>query len=111
LHKVVPGGADRSYGIHVAKLAGLPPTVIERADEALHELEAQSKNGHRKRKRPSAQLPLFNERSDTAAEVFQELLALDISQLTPLQALTRLHELQQKSHELGATRKEPESNV
>ena len=42
LHKIVPGGADRSYGIHVAQLAGLPPPVIQRATEILQQLEASS---------------------------------------------------------------------
>jgi DNA mismatch repair protein MutS len=51
LHRIVPGGADRSYGIHVARLAGLPLEVTERAEEALHDLEERSRqNGHRPRR-------------------------------------------------------------
>ncbi len=42
LHKIVPGGADRSYGIHVGQLAGLPRPVVQRASEILHQLEASS---------------------------------------------------------------------
>jgi DNA mismatch repair protein MutS len=96
LHRVVPGGADRSYGSHVARLAGLPSSVTERAGEALHDLETQAQNGHRSRKRRAQQLALFGEPSDLASQVLEELLALDISSLTPLEALTRLYELQQK---------------
>jgi DNA mismatch repair protein MutS len=98
LHRIVPGGADRSYGIHVARLAGLPQPVTERAEEALQDLEARAQqNGHGRRKRPVRQLPLFGEPSDgVAGEVLDELLSLDVSTLTPLEALTRLYELQQK---------------
>lgn len=96
LHRLVPGGADRSYGIHVGKLAGLPATVTERAEEALHELEAASRNGSGKRK-PALQIPLFGEPSNgIAAQVLDDLLALDVTALTPIEALTRLYELQQR---------------
>jgi DNA mismatch repair protein MutS len=98
LHRVVPGGADRSYGIHVGRLAGLPPAVTERAEEALRELEATSQqNGHRKRRSQALQIPLWGEPIDgVAAQVLDELLALDVTALTPIEALTRLHELQQR---------------
>ena len=96
LHRVVPGGADRSYGIHVARLAGLPSNVTERADEALRDFETQAQNGHRSRKRRARQLTFFGEPSDLASQILDELLALDLSSLTPLEALTRLYELQQK---------------
>ena len=96
LHRVVPGGADRSYGIHVARLAGLPGSVTERAGEALHELETQAQNGHRGRGRRAQQLPLFGEPSDLASQILDEILTLDLSSLTPIEALTRLHELQKR---------------
>ncbi|HLJ69232.1 MAG TPA: DNA mismatch repair protein MutS [Chloroflexota bacterium] len=97
LHRLVPGGADRSYGIHVARLAGLPAAVTDRAEEMLHDLEEQAQqNGHR-RSRRSQQLTLFGDQVDgTAAQILEELLALDLDNLTPLEALTRLHELQQQ---------------
>jgi DNA mismatch repair protein MutS len=100
LHRVVPGGADRSYGIHVARLAGLPAAVTERAEEALQDLEGSvRKNGHR-RSRRRQQLTLFGERSEgTATLLLEELLALDLQELSPMQALTRLHELQEKGRE------------
>jgi DNA mismatch repair protein MutS len=98
LHRVIPGGADRSYGIHVARLAGLPADVTERAEEALHDLEsAAHENGRRRRGRQALQLTLFGEPSDgVAAEILDDIVALDITALTPLEALTRLHELQLK---------------
>jgi DNA mismatch repair protein MutS len=97
LHRLVPGGADRSYGIHVARLAGLPHAVTDRAEEALLDLEERSRqNGHHPRRR-SHQLTLFGDPADTlAAQLLDELLAIDVTALTPIEALTRLHELQQK---------------
>ena len=98
LHRVVPGGADRSYGIHVARLAGLPPSVTERAETVLHELEDRARqNGRRRPRGSSQQLPLFGEPGESlAARVLDDLLALDITGLTPIEALTRLNELQHK---------------
>jgi len=98
LHRIVPGGADRSYGIHVARLAGLPQEVTERAEEALHDLEELSRqNGHRPRRNRSQQLGLFGEVAEgVAAQVLDDLLGLDVTAITPIEALTRLHELQQK---------------
>ena len=93
LHKIVPGGADRSYGIHVAQLAGLPKPVIRRAQELLRELES-GEHAHIQRPRPSAknrpQLSLFVERDP----VLDALKALDVNSLSPLEALTKLYELQ-----------------
>lgn len=99
LHRVVPGGADRSYGIHVARLAGLPEAVTARANEALQDLETQSqRNGHASKKSRGRQLALFGEETSAgiAARVLDDILALDVPNLTPLEALTMLHDLQQK---------------
>jgi DNA mismatch repair protein MutS len=98
LHRVVPGGADRSYGIHVARLAGLPAEVTERAGEALHDLESRAQgNGHASKRSRGRQLALFGEPSDgVASRILDDVLSLDVTTLTPLEALTRLHELQQK---------------
>jgi DNA mismatch repair protein MutS len=95
LHRIVEGGADRSYGIHVAELAGMPRPVIERAREVLASLEDARLNG---KKRPAAapQLALMlqqPERSDVEAE----LASLDVDALTPREALQRLYELQAKA--------------
>jgi DNA mismatch repair protein MutS len=104
LHRVVPGGADRSYGIHVGRLAGLPPAVTERAETGLHELEARAQqNGHRKRGPRALQIPLFGDASDgVASQVLDEILSLDVTSLTPIEALTRLHELQQRGRGAGS---------
>ncbi len=95
LHRIVPGGADRSYGIHVAQLAGLPGSVINRAWEVLQELENGAAPGSGRRQRrskapPQGQLRLIG----AAPDVFQELLSLDVSAMTPLQAINKLYELQ-----------------
>jgi DNA mismatch repair protein MutS len=104
LRKIVPGGADKSYGIHVAQLAGIPRQVVRRAEEVLEDLERKGDaRGRRKAMRemvmPQAlQLTLF------AAEpnpLIEELKALAIDELTPLEALTRLYDLQRRAREEG----------
>ena len=100
LRKIIPGGVDRSYGIHVAKLAGLPRSVVHRAQEVLDELETESgkqaQAGRKHMKKEAAQqMQLFNEKSP----VLEELSKLEIDSLTPLEALTKLYELQKKVKE------------
>ncbi len=99
LRKIVPGGVDKSYGIHVAKLAGLPKSVLHRANEVLEELEEHStktrKVARGRRKEPTQQLTLFGQKPP----VLEELEKLDINSLTPLEALTKLYELQKKARE------------
>jgi len=91
LHKIVPGGADRSYGIHVAQLAGLPKPVIRRAQELLRDLESGERvHAPQAKREESAQLSLFIERDP----VLDALKALDVNSLSPLEALTKLYELQ-----------------
>jgi len=91
LHKIVPGGADRSYGIHVAQLAGLPKPVIRRAQELLRELESGERaQASKAKKEESPQLSLFIERDP----VLDALKSLDVNSLSPLEALTKLYELQ-----------------
>ena len=90
LHRIVPGGADRSYGINVAQLAGLPPPVVSRAWELLSELEGAEKRPSRPRQRPLFSLP---------HPVVQELLGLDVSSMTPLEAINALYTLQQRAQE------------
>jgi DNA mismatch repair protein MutS len=98
LRKIVPGGVDKSYGIHVGKLAGLPKSVVHRSQEILDELEGDGKivkpalKSHQK---SLAQMPLFAEKSP----ILTELEKLEIDSLTPLEALTKLYELQKKSKE------------
>ena len=100
LRRIVPGGADKSYGVHVAQLAGLPGSVVNRAWDILRELEEsgpgadgrESTKGRLRLPTPE-QLPLIG--ADPA--VIEELMAIDIASLTPLEAITRLYELQEKS--------------
>jgi DNA mismatch repair protein MutS len=95
LRTIVPGGADRSYGIHVAELAGLPKTVIKRAEEILGELETSAVRvpGSWSKLSRAQQLPLFSLGSHP---VLEQLKELDLSAMTPLEALNRLYELQQE---------------
>jgi DNA mismatch repair protein MutS len=96
LHKIVPGGTDRSYGIHVAQLAGLPKSVIVRAQEVLAELESHaSKKGKIPRRRASLQIPLFPKDSLLADEISR----LDIDSMSPLEAITKLYELKRMAQE------------
>lgn len=101
LRKITRGGADKSYGVEVAGLAGIPPQVIERAKMILQELEeADINQAHRKKKQKpvDGQLDLFTSSSLSKAErdVLDELRMLDPSMLTPLDALNKLYSLQQK---------------
>jgi DNA mismatch repair protein MutS len=101
LHRIVPGGADKSYGVHVARLAGLPQGVVNRAWEVLADLEdnhnsKRKAGGRRSRKAADLQMPLF----DPARAVADEVKALDIPNLTPLEAINCLYELQRKAREL-----------
>jgi DNA mismatch repair protein MutS len=104
LRKVIPGGADRSYGIHVAQLAGLPKSVLHRAQEVLKQLEdsryQQIPDGRRVRRGhapqpPSQQISLFGQKPP----VIDELLQLDLDSLSPLEALNKLYELRRKANE------------
>jgi DNA mismatch repair protein MutS len=96
LRRIVPGGADRSYGIHVAQLAGLPRPVIQRAQEILKELEQEARApGLRPKTIEVRQLSLFAA-GDPLAD---DLRRLDISAMTPLEAISKLYELQKKAGE------------
>lgn len=102
LRKVLPGGTDKSYGIQVGRMAGLPPTVIERAKEILADLE---KDGSKRRdtlggasvppKSQKLQMTLFEAEEHPVVE---ELRQLDINTLSPVEALIALQKLQRKAH-------------
>ena len=100
LHKVQPGATDRSYGIQVARLAGLPPEVIARAKALLTELEEAGQV--RADARDAVQLGLFAPAAPDP--VATELAGLDLGQLTPLEALNLLHKWQQLTVGAGAAR-------
>jgi DNA mismatch repair protein MutS len=99
LRKIVPGGTDKSYGIHVAQLAGIPRQVVRRAEEVLEELEQKGdarmrRKAMRDQVMPEAlQLSLFAGEPDPLIE---EIRALPIDELTPLEAISQLYELQRK---------------
>lgn len=111
LRKIVKGGADKSYGIQVAKLAGVPDSVIERAKEIVEELSANDittivrnitvDHAPKKKKEKEhldevdlTQMSLFDTISDD--DIIEELRNVDIGNLTPLEALNKLYELQNK---------------
>ena len=104
LHRIVPGGADRSYGVHVAQLAGLPRAVVSRAWEVLAELErgvapgrGSGKGRRSGQEAASAQMPLFQPEEPLR----EAALALDIPNLTPLEAINKLYELQERARNGG----------
>ncbi|MEW6092357.1 MAG: DNA mismatch repair protein MutS [Chloroflexota bacterium] len=92
LHKIVPGGADRSYGIHVAQLAGLPRPVVQRAGEIMAELEKSSGKAVKINPHAAQQAALFPETSP----LLEELKELDVNGLSPIEALNKLFEWQRK---------------
>ncbi|HLJ57016.1 MAG TPA: DNA mismatch repair protein MutS [Chthonomonadaceae bacterium] len=102
LRKLVEGGTDRSYGIQVARMAGVPPEVIDRAREVLKGLERSGGGASRDigslaappPRRQKVQLTLFEAEPHPVVE---ELLALDITSLTPVEALMKLDELKRRS--------------
>lgn len=94
LHTVLPGGASHSFGVAVAKLAGLPEPVLKKAWEMLHALEKRNLNQSPSEAKTNGQSPLpFPDDSNLKAEIEK----IDISNLTPLQALNKLAELKQKA--------------
>ncbi len=105
LHRIVPGGADRSYGVHVAQLAGLPRPLIARARELLEEHEGMPAKGRTRGKRPlpgappQSAMPLFGGVPPEASRILAELRELDLDNLTPRQALDKLAELREQAEE------------
>ena len=93
LRKIVPGGADQSYGIEVASLAGLPPKLIRRAREILQELESQEAAPKRPAAREAKQVSLTALGEE---EVLSTLRSTPVENLTPIQALNLLYELKGK---------------
>ncbi|HLX90939.1 MAG TPA: hypothetical protein VKR32_04620, partial [Puia sp.] len=103
LRKLAPGGSTHSFGIHVAKMAGMPAPMLQRANEILARLE-MSRNAHeltsedlgqilRKDGTENIQLSIFDAHSETFDEIRKLLQATDIDQLTPVQALLKLSEI------------------
>ncbi len=94
LRRIVRGGADDSYGIEVAKLSGIPDSIIERAKEILKKTEAEGVVTYKTEAEPEAQLPL---EMMGASELLKELRVLDVNTLTPIEAMQILFDLINKA--------------
>lgn len=95
LRKIVPGGTDDSYGIDVARLAGVPDAVIERAQEVLKEIESEQPKIVIERENRSEETDLFS--SAASDEIIERLKKLDPTVLTPIEAMNELYSLVQKA--------------
>ena len=100
LRKLVRGGSEHSFGIHVAKLAGMPASIVERANQILAELESAAQRGeahkpteHIGESREGMQLSFFQLDDPVLEQIRDEVKALDINSLTPLEALNKLSEI------------------
>jgi len=99
LRKLTPGGSEHSFGIHVARMAGMPRSLLERATEILHELESKNLSledatGKRKIKEPkeftSFQLNIFDQTDINLRKAKDELLSMDVNQMTPIECMMAL---------------------
>jgi len=92
LHKVVTGSADKSYGIHVAKLAGLPKNIISRATKILEKLESKGNDKNRlsEEEISSEQLEIFNASNHIILQILEKI---DIDNITPVEAINELNKL------------------
>jgi len=100
LRKLVPGGSEHSFGIHVAKLAGMPPKVLQRANEILKRLEQERTGGEqikdsiKKIQKQAYQLQMFSIDDPVLVKIRDVLNNLDVNTLTPVEALMKLDEIQ-----------------
>ena len=99
LRKMKPGGSEHSFGIHVARMAGVPAKVLSRAEAILHRLEADRSDisGRKTLKKvaDTVQLQMFQMEDPKLKEVIQHLQAVDVNTLTPIEALMKLNEVKQ----------------
>lgn len=101
LRKLARGGSEHSFGIHVAKLAGMPSAIVQRADEVLRQLEANNRKdsvvtknlGNVAEQRQGMQLSFFQLDDPVLSQVRDEIQDLDINNLTPMAALNKLHDI------------------
>jgi DNA mismatch repair protein MutS len=101
LRKLAPGGSKHSFGIHVARMAGMPPMLVNRANEILKQLESKHINDSlteqvSKLSQPKMQLSIFDVHSETFTDIRQALDDIDINRLTPVEALLKLQEIKSK---------------
>jgi len=102
LHKILPGGTDKSYGIHVAKLAGVPKSILDRSKEILQELESafqkEAAGGHlsrHKTKQPDRDLLFIRKHKS----ILEKLTSVDVNNLTPIEAINLLNEIKKEIDE------------
>ena len=100
LRQILPGGADKSYGVHVAKLAGLPPKIVGRAWEILAMLE-NNKNSIASTLNESANKPFQTQMFTYRNWLEEELANTDIDAMTPLEALIKLQSLKDQNKNLN----------
>ncbi len=103
LRKLAPGGSTHSFGIHVARMAGMPPSLINRANDMLEQLESSrdqqpqsTRNKLSNALNPKMQLSIFDAHSVTFDEIRALLAEVDINRLTPVEALLKLQEIKNK---------------
>ncbi len=104
LRKLVPGGSEHSFGIHVARMAGMPPSVVKRANEILGELETNNRQGgiskpvgELAQSREGFQLSFFQLDDPILQQIRDQIVNLDINNLTPMDALNKLNEIKRIS--------------
>ena len=96
LHKILPGGTDKSYGIHVAKLAGIPKTILERSKEILEELEStfqKEATGEHLSKHKTKELENETLFVQKHKNVLDKLASTDVNNLTPIEAINLLNQI------------------
>ena len=101
MRKLLEGGSEHSFGIHVAKMAGIPKMVLQRADEILKELEnnkdiGNKTDGKEKIKSSKIQLSMFQLDDPAMMSVKEEIKKMDLNSLSPIEALMKLSELKNK---------------
>lgn len=98
LRKLAPGGSTHSFGIHVARMAGMPPELLKRANEVLQQLEEKHSDRSpgdlvSQLSAPQLQLSIFDAHTETFSEIRTLLSSIDINRLTPVEALMKLNEI------------------
>lgn len=100
LRKLVKGGSEHSFGIHVARMAGMPPSIVGRADQMLKQLEAERRSGGLKSvalpspvQKEGMQLSIFQLDDPVLGQIRDEIKSLDINNLTPMEAINKLYEI------------------
>ena len=102
MRKLVPGGSEHSFGIHVAKLAGMPPAVVTRANQIMKDLESGNRSERKNTSSKSSksdgiQLSFYNLEDPVLTQIRDEIKNLDINNLTPVEALNKLNEIKKLS--------------